>query len=130
MQRAHAPEDTFIIGCSSQFPHLVISLGDICRSLLFGSSPSPLTLEVSLLNSSSKHMARFSCGVFGESCKPHPQWSRYFSGETVIDVTRICVNQRNGIICSFPDTVQTALGNNQKGRNGSVLNILSGQSIP
>lgn len=51
-------------------------------------------------------------------------------GKTVIDVTRICVNQRNGIICSFPDTVQTALGNNQKGRNGSVLNILSGQSIP
>lgn len=49
--------------------------------------------------------------------------------KTVTYVTRICVNQRNQIICSFPDTVQTALGNNKKGRNGIVLNSLSGQSV-
>lgn len=50
--------------------------------------------------------------------------------KTVTYVARIWVNQRNQIISFFfPDTVQTALGNNQKGRNGSMLNSLSGQSV-
>lgn len=50
--------------------------------------------------------------------------------KTVVSVARICVNQRNGIICASPDIVQTALENNQKRKkNMSVLNILSGQSV-
>lgn len=49
--------------------------------------------------------------------------------KTVTYVTKIFVNQRNQIIYSFPDTLQTALGNNQKERKGSILNILSGQSV-
>lgn len=41
-----------------------------------------------------------------------PSGSTISLWKTVTYVTKICVNQRNQIIYSFPDTLQTALGNN------------------